>query len=64
MTDTHKEAEENYIRAKDRLFALECDDSIHSPNHPWWTEVKRARIEVQRCAAIVEQWKNNETCNL
>jgi len=64
MTNTHKEAQENYIKAKDRLFALECDDSIHSPNHPWWAEVKRARLEVQEYAAIVEQWKTNESSGL
>tara|TARA_R110001592_G_scaffold131052_1_gene344653 strand:- start:29887 stop:30081 length:195 start_codon:yes stop_codon:yes gene_type:complete len=64
MSNTHKEAQENYTRAKDRLFALECDDSIHSENHPWWTEVKQARLEVQRCAAIVEQWRTNETSGL
>ena len=64
MTKTNKEAQEQYIRAKDRLFALECDDSIHSPNHPWWSEVKRARLEVQRYAAIVEQWKTNESSGL
>ena len=64
MTNTHKEAQENYIKAKDRLFALECDDSIHSPNHAWWAEVKRARLEFQRYAAIVEQWRTNESSGL
>lgn len=71
MTNTHKKAQENYMRAvanlqivKDRLFAAECDDSIHSENHAWWAEVKRARLDVQRYTAIVEQWKTNESSGL
>tara|TARA_R110002167_G_scaffold172856_4_gene371255 strand:+ start:2914 stop:3108 length:195 start_codon:yes stop_codon:yes gene_type:complete len=64
MTNMHIKAQENYMRAKDRLFALECDDSIHSENHAWWAEVKRARLDVQRYAAIVEQWKTNESSSL
>ena len=64
MTNMHIKAQENYMRAKDRLFALECDDSIHSENHAWWAEVKRARLDVQRYAAIVEQWKSNESSSL
>lgn len=32
MTDTHKEAEENYMKAKDRLFALECESMQSEPS--------------------------------